>query len=1472
MMFNITCGSPLWDLDKLWYTNNPDFTQCFKDTVLIWIPSIYLWLLAPLEYHYLRKSASPKISLNAYNCFKLSGIIMMIFISLIQIVGNENENRHNLIANQKPTVQFLSYVLFLSLTWANIRMGIRSSGILFGYSALLVLCGFPEFRSTLNHNRVQYMEYVHLIVLQFNYHTLHWITAVIVLLTNCFADRRPENVKRSEEDVCPEKHASFLSKLYLCWFNKYIWWSNKTPVTGNLWDMDEEYTAAYNSPMFEETWTKCHQPKKSYYDIDDDIDSEKSTKIKPKGATKSIISPLINLYYKPFLVCVFWRFVDTLLNLSFPMIFSCFITCIQQKDPAWKAYLFVLLFILNSLTQTVIMAKFFCGITQVQMRVKSALMSTIYKKTLRLSSRARRQYTSGDLVNLMLIDVNRVVNIIYYMNNIWVIPLQIVLTFYFVGKSLGPSIIPGLMVVLALIPINYLIAKLKKKMQLQEMFHRDKCVKFIQDLLSGIKVLKMYGWEPSFEEEASRLRSCEIKLLKMYGYLHGILQFICACVPILVSAVVFATYVISSADNVLDIKKAFVTISFFNTLRIPLETIPSLLSNIMQAIVSATRLNEFMNLDDLDPNAITHEELGKAIIVERGEFSWTEDEGLSTLRNINLKINPGELVSVIGSVGAGKSSLIAALLGEIHKVSGNINIQGTTAYVPQQAWIFNSTVKENITMGRPVDETLYQKALRACALRTDLANMAYGDMTEIGEKGVNLSGGQKQRISLARAVCFDADIYYLDDPLSAVDYNVAKHIFNNVLGPEGLLKNKTRIIVTHNITFLSRSDLILLLEDGKIAESGSYKELIDRNDRFADFLRTCSKDNEIKDDISVEKSEKRNPEIKEPSMDRELGTTKIDPDGDSSRSKLIEKEYLQTGTVNKKIYAFYLTALGTSLAFTIMLIFTIYQCFAMLTNIWLSLWARKNQDCEIDQKHDRFFYLSVYAALGLGEAISSLIGNVTLFVGILKASTVLYNKLLTSVLKWPMRIFDSTPIGRITNRFTIDIYSLDYEVGPKTASILALIQRFIAIFIVIIYTTPVCAFIIAPVLSAMYIVQKFYVKLSLQLKRIDSINKSPMSSHYLETISGLQSIRAYGLQDKFIEQSYHKIDLHSATQYIIIVCSRWLCIRVDILGGIIVFFATFFMVQQRDILQTGLIAFATSYAIQITKELSWLLMYSVDVQNSLVSVERVKEFMEYPQESQCDIENIIPTEWPEKGEIVFQDYNLQYREGLDLVLRGLNFTIKSGEKVGIVGRTGAGKSSLISALFRITEPHSGKILIDDIDICTIGLHSLRSRLTVIPQDPVLFISTLRFNLDPTNDHSDDEIWNALEKAHLKQYVSCLPNGLYSDIEESGGNLSFGQRQLICLARALLRKTKILILDEATASVDLETDKLIQETICTEFADCTVMTIAHRLNTIQNYDKIMVLDKGSIVEFDSPDNLFKSDNSIFQQMASDAGLI
>ncbi|XP_063790448.1 multidrug resistance-associated protein 1 isoform X2 [Pseudophryne corroboree] len=1501
----------LWDANLTWYTENPDFTKCFQNTVLVWIPCIYLWLCFPFYILYLQRNDQGYIRMSHLNKAKTAIGFILWLVCWADLFYSFYERSQSIyrapVFVVSPTVLGITMLLATFLIQYERIKGVQSSGVLLNFWIIALLCAIIIFRSKVLHALKPGASID--VFRDVTFYT-YFLLVMVELILAAFPDQPPLFSERvNNPNPCPESSASFLSKITFWWISRLMIQGYKRPLeTKDLWSLNKEDTSSEVVPMLSLNWEKeyakakkqplkmVYSPKKPAKQETEDEPGEEAEALIVKTLTKDLEPSLFKALYKTFgpyfFMSSFFKFTHDVLMFSGPEILKLLIKFVGDKDaPNWHGYLYTALLFLCACLQTLILHKYFhiCFVTG--MRLKTAIIGLVYRKSLVISNAARRTSTIGEIVNLMSVDAQRFMDLATYINMVWSAPLQVILALYLLWQNLGPSVLAGVAVMILLVPVNAVIAMKTKKYQVVQMKCKDNRIKLMNEILNGMKVLKLYAWELAFKEKVLGIRQDELKVLKKSAYLSAVGTFTWVCAPFLVALCTFAVYVLIDKNNVLDAEKAFVSLALFNILRFPLSMLPMVISSMVQTSVSLKRLRVFLSNEELEPDSIIREPQRSAqggINMSNATFSWSRTDP-PFLKEINLTIPNGSLVAVVGQVGCGKSSLLSALLGEMEKKDGYIVVKGGIAYVPQQAWIQNASLKDNVLFGRERKDPLYKRVLEACALLPDLEILPSGDRTEIGEKGVNLSGGQKQRVSLARAVYCNADIYLLDDPLSAVDAHVGKHIFDKVIGPKGLLKDKTRILVTHGVSYLPQMDSIIVMVDGKITEVGSYQELLKQDGAFAEFLRTYANAEQNNGQDVPHPSEEKHMENgvlvnenKDRFLRRQLSASSETPSAHKSSTadlqksgagndwKLTEADKAKTGSVKLAVFWEYMKATGLILSFLSVILFLCNHVASLSSNYWLSLWT--DDEVVNGTQQNTKLRLGVYGALGMSQGIAVFGYSTTVSLGGILASRYLHMDLLHNVLRFPMSFFERTPSGNLVNRFSKEIDTIDSMIPQITKMFMGSLFNVIGACIIILIATPIVAVIILPLGLLYFFVQRFYVATSRQLKRLESVSRSPVYSHFNETLLGASVIRAFGEQTQFIQINDFRVDENQRAYYPSIVSNRWLAIRLEFVGNCIVLFAALFAVISRYTLSPGLVGLSVSYALQVTTYLNWLVRMSSELETNIVAVERVKEYSDLEQEAPWTIEQTAPeSNWPHEGKIEFQNFCLRYREDLDMALKNINVTVQGGEKIGIVGRTGAGKSSLTLGLFRINEAAAGEIIIDGHNIAKIGLHDLRFKITIIPQDPVLFSGSLRMNLDPFEKYTDEDIWTALELAHLKNFVSGLPDKLNHECAEGGENLSIGQRQLVCLARALLRKTKILVLDEATAAVDLETDGLIQSTIRKEFEDCTVITIAHRLNTIMDYTRVMVLDKGQIVEFDSPSSLLQK-KGVFYSMAKDSGLV
>lgn len=1561
---NRTEEDAFWSDRLTWNTTDPDFTQCFQNSVLVWIPCGFLWLLSLIYIPYiLRQQRVNKLSRpTTLLALKIIVYTFLVFLALADLIQAAVQNGSSaslpVVYFIKPVILFATYVLAIAVICLEFQSGIPSSGPIFIFWVLQGLINIVPFRSYIIH--IEYTDDGSPVVddsVRFTLFYIQYFLILCALILSCFGEEYREDDRTGEREPllgqnskevtgsdtgakpCPEKNATFISRILFFWITKLIINGYRRPlVFDDLWELLPDDTCAAVVPNVEDHFKKQSKDsgwrmikkkggrkERSSSSNGEAVYKEKPGKngqqqgkeayvpLQQGGASKKVIPPsiwntIISVFGSYYVLGGFFKLVYDIISFINPQILNLLITFVGSGDPfEWRGYVYVVALFGVSLVRTLFLQQYWHCCFKTGMRIRTAIIGVVYRKSLVLNSTAKRVSTVGEIVNLMSVDAQKLQDAPGYLHMLWSAPLTVAVAMYFLWQQLGAATLAGLALMIMLVPVNALIAQKTRTLQIAQMKQKDARIKLMNEVLNGIKVLKLYAWEDSFRDRVRNIRQEELDTLKKMAYLNAGSAISWFMAPYLVALGSFGAYVLASPTNILDANKAFVSLSLFNLMNYPISILPGVIAFAVQANVSIKRINKFLRNEELDPdNVIQDPQVGDVIKISKGRFSWGDDQG-SVLKNINLTVPEGKLVAVVGSVGCGKSSLISAMLGEMDVTGGKVHLRGSVAYVPQQAWIQNATLKDNILFGRTYHQSKYKRIIEACALKPDLEILPGGDMIEIGEKGINLSGGQKQRVAIARAVYQNNEVYLLDDPLSAVDSHVGKHIFENVIGPKGLLKNKTRILVTNGLTYLPQVDRIVVLKDNTISETGSYEELLQKDGAFAEFLTQylvqtdMDEDNAELDDlretlkrqisaISATSDTAGSASDKDPGPDvtgaaraprlkrRTVAKKKSESEPPSTEEKmkkikLIEEEIAETGNVKGSIVKSYVQA-GSYTFWVIAVVFYLFYLAAQVaTNIWLSDWSNDKPSVNGTQDFkQRDLRLGVYGGLGGMQALCVLGQSFLLALAQVSASRVLHRDLLAAILRAPMSFFDTTPLGRLVNRFSKDIDTIDFNIPLTTRIWMGTFSGVITTLFIISYSTPVFLAVLIPLGVFYYFVQRFYIVTSRQLKRIDSIRRSPIYAHFSETLSGTSSIRAYKASDKFIEHSDQLIDENNMAYYPNIVSNRWLGIYLEIIGNIIVFFAGLFAVVQRNSIDAGIAGLSVSYALQVTGSLNMFVRMTCDLETYIVAVERVKEYTHCQTEAATIVEGNRPdTDWPTQGHVTFKNYTTRYRSGLDLVLKGIDCSFRPGEKVGIVGRTGAGKSSLTLALFRIIEAAGGNIIIDDIDISKIGLKDLRSKLTIIPQDPVLFSGTLRMNLDPFDKYQDEAIWSSLEQSYLKSFVESLPDGLQHHCTEGGENLSVGQRQLVCLARALLRKTRILVLDEATAAVDLETDDLIQSTIRTEFADCSVITIAHRLNTIMDYDRIAVLDNGLVVEFASPTELLRNKNGIFFGMAKDAGL-
>uniref|UniRef100_A0A8C3L2L3 ABC-type glutathione-S-conjugate transporter n=1 Tax=Chrysolophus pictus TaxID=9089 RepID=A0A8C3L2L3_CHRPC len=1383
------------------------------NTVLAWIPCAYLWICFPFYYLYLRHKNKGYIRMSHIFKIKmvLGFLLVILCFSAVFFVLWE-------ISQGIPRTP----AFFISPAVLGITMVI-----------LLLSCVRPSFTFW---GHFWYFPY-------FFHHVATYLYASLVLgelVLFCLVDHPPFFNKANQ---CPEANSSFLSKITYWWFSGLVWKGCRQSLgVDDLWAVRKEDSSEEIVAWAEREWKKYNNRMK-HQKIESDIAEAEETEVLLQSE-HSQSGPLLQAFWSMFgtyfLFSTLCLVICDVFLFSIPKILSLFLEFIEdQEAPSWHGYFYAFILVLLACLQTLFEKRYMYMCLVLGLRLKTAVTGLVYRKILIMSNASRKAVTVGEIVNLVSVDVQKLMDLIIYFNGTWLAPIRIIICFVFLWQLLGPSALASIAVFLFLLPLNFMITKKRSHFQEAQMKHKDERAKLTNAILSDIKVIKLYGWEKAFMEKVHAIRRQELQALKRSQILFSASLASFHSSTFLIAFVMFAVYTLVDNTHVLDAQKAFVSLTLINILNTAHSFLPF---SINAAVQVNCRLFLFL-WPEVFFFFISPLKVQASIVVRNGTFCWSKDTS-PCLRRIDLTIPQGSLLAVVGQVGAGKSSLLSALLGDLEKMDGCVTMKGTAAYVPQQAWIQNASVEDNILFGKEMDETWFNRVVDACALQPDLESFSAGQKSEIGEKGINISGGQKQRISLARAVYQRSSIYLLDDPLSAVDAHVGQHIFEHVLGPNGLLKDKTRVLVTHMISVLHQVDNVVVLVDGMIAEIGSYQELSRRNGAFAEFLQSHN--------TAEEKACSGFP------GNANCTTAEV------TEGRLTRGEKTQQGRV---IYAAYLRAIGLPLCAYIILLFTCQQGVSFFRGYWLSIWTEDPVHNGTQQYTE--LRVGVFGALGVIQGL--FVSTAAVFLGGVLASHKLFLQLLRNVARSPAVFFEETPIGNLLNRFSKEMDAIDSIIPDKLKSLLGFLFNLLEIYLVIIVATPKAAMAIVPLTAFYAVFQHFYVITSCQLRRMEAASRSPIYSHISETFQGSSVIRAYKDQERFILKSNCLVDKNLRICFPGAVADRWLATNLEFLGNGIVLFAALFAAIGRTHLSPGTAGFSISYALQITGVLNWMVRSWTEIENNIVSVERVSEYSRTPKEAPWTLNDKLQGQvWLTEGRIEFRNYSLRYRPNLELALKHINLTINGKEKIGITGRTGAGKSTLAAGLLRLVEAAEGTILIDGQDIAQLGLHDLRMKITVIPQDPVLFSGTLRMNLDPLNQYTDADIWTALELTQLKNFVADLPEQLEYQCTDQGENLSTGQKQLVCLARALLQKAKVLILDEATAAIDTETDLQIQSALRTQFKESTVLTIAHRINTIMDCDRILVLEDGQIAEFDTPKQLI-AQKGLFYKLMEESGL-
>ncbi|XP_025056143.1 multidrug resistance-associated protein 4 isoform X4 [Alligator sinensis] len=1211
----------------------------------------------------------------------------------------------------------------------------------------------------------------------------------------------------------------------------FFWWLNPLFIAGHKRKLEED---DMYKVLPEDSSERLGEELQWYWE-------KEVQKAKKAARTPHLTKAIILCYWKSYLVFGLFTLIEETLKIIQPIFLGKIINYFENFDPLDTvalnfAYGYTAALSVCTLILAIMHHLYFYHVQRAGMKLRVAMCHMIYQKALRLSNSAMAKTTTGQIVNLLSNDVNKFDQVTIFLHFLWAGPLQAIAVTALRWIEIGPSCLAGMAVLIILLPLQTCIGRWFSSFRSRTAAFTDVRIRTMNEVITGIKIIKMYAWEKAFADLVNTIRRKEISTVLKSSYLRGLNLasfFVASKITVFMT---FMTYVL--LGNVISASRVFVAVSLYGAVRLTVTLFfPAAIERASEAVVSIRRIKNFLVLDEISTLRSQLQSNNERILLHVQDLTcyWDKSVGVPTLAQLSFTVRPGELLAVIGPVGAGKSSLLSAVLGEVPKDEGLINVRGRIAYVSQQPWVFSGTVRSNILFDKEYVKEKYEKVLKVCALKKDMELLEDGDLTIIGDRGATLSGGQKSRVNLARAVYQDADIYLLDDPLSAVDAEVGRHLFEKCICQA--LHQKLRVLVTHQLQYLHAVNQILILKDGRMVGKGTYSEFLKSGIDFASLLKKNGEDEQLAVPGTPKLKSSRNRAFSQSSVWSEDSSVQSQKDGAIEQLctepvlTAVPEESRSEGKINFKIYRKYFSA-GANYFIIFILLFlnVLAQVAYVLQDWWLSYWANQQKNLNVTTNGNG----------GVNETVHL---DLTLYLGIYA--------------------------GRILNRFSKDIGHLD-DLLPLT--FLDFMQTLLQIFGVVGVAVAVIPWILIPLVPLFILfifLRRYFLATSRDIKRLESTTRSPVFSHLSSSLQGLWTIRALKAEQRFQKLFDAHQDLHSEAWFLFLTTSRWFAVRLDAICAIFVIVVAFGSLLLAKTLDAGQVGLALSYAITLMGMFQWGVRQSAEVENLMISVERVMEYTDLEKEASWESSRRPPPEWPAQGMIAFENVNFTYSLDGPLVLRHFSALIRSKEKVGIVGRTGAGKSSLIAALFRLAEPE-GRIWIDKYLTTELGLHDLRKKISIIPQEPVLFTGTMRKNLDPFNEYTDAELWNVLEEVQLKEAVEELPDKMETQLAESGSNFSVGQRQLVCLARAILKKNRILIIDEATANVDPRTDGLIQKTIREKFAQCTVLTIAHRLNTIIDSDKIMVLDAGRLKEYDDPYILLQEKESLFYKMVQQVG--